>query len=107
MQFHIASSMVRNQGRKSVEPPTGADPCLGPACPKIARSDEIAKSAAIPISCPPATRMPFTLQMTGFLQSRMESIMPLKRSMYSPYSLGRLASVSYTHLRAHETVLDL
>ena len=41
--------------------------------PKIARSDDREISQAMPISCPPATRMPLTLQITGFLQAKMES----------------------------------
>ena len=81
MQFHMASSIVRNQGRKSEAPPTGADPCRGPAWPKIARSEEIVMSQAVPISCPPATLMPLTRQMTGFLHMRMASTMLLKSSM--------------------------
>ncbi|MBV6410820.1 MAG: hypothetical protein GAKPKEKM_01656 [Rhodocyclaceae bacterium] len=85
----MASSIDRNQGRKSVEPPTGAEPCLGPAWPNTARSEVMVRSVAMPISWPPATRMPFTRQITGFLQLRMPSTMALKRSMYSPYSLGR------------------
>src|SRR3970040_48266 len=35
----MASSMGIAHGRKSVEPPTGAEPCLGPACAKIARAE--------------------------------------------------------------------
>src|SRR4030042_7182184 len=88
MQLHIASSMLKYQGRKSEAPPTGADPCRGPAWPKIARSEEMVRSQAVPISCPPATLMPFTLQMTGFLHMRMESTMLLKSSMEDPYSSG-------------------
>jgi len=88
MQFHMASSMVRAQGRKSEEPPTGAEPCLGPACPKIARSEATAMSQAPPISCQPATLMPLIRRITGFWHIRMESTMPLKRSMYWPYSSG-------------------
>ena len=89
-QFHMASSMERNQGRKSVEPPSGLEPCRAPAWPKMARSLEMARSQAIPISWPPATLMPFTRQITGFLQLRIASTMPLNRSMYSPYSWGRM-----------------
>src|SRR4030042_1569666 len=81
IQLHIASSMERKKGRKSEAPPTGADPCRGPAWPKIARSEATVKSQAVPISCPPATLMPFTLQMTGFLHMRMESTILLKSSM--------------------------
>ena len=47
----------------------------------LAVAADTARSAAMPISCPPATRMPLTRQMTGFLQLRMESTMPLNRSM--------------------------
>ena len=86
----MASSMLRNQGRKSDEPPSGAEPWLGPAWPNMARSDEMARSQAMPISCPPATLMPLTRQITGFLQARMESTMWLNSSMYWPYSSGRL-----------------
>src|SRR3972149_2594102 len=78
IQLHMASSMLRYQGRKSEAPPTGADPWRGPAWPKIARSEAIVRSQAVPISCPPATLIPFTLQMTGFLHIRMESTMLLK-----------------------------
>ena len=44
----------------------------------------------MPISWPPATRIPFTRQIVGFLQPRIASIMPLNRSMYIPYSFGRV-----------------
>ena len=71
-------------------PPTAAEPWRGPAWPKMAVSAEMARSQAVPISWPPATRMPFTRQMTGFLQLSIESTIVLKRSMYSPYSFGRL-----------------
>src|SRR5512139_164679 len=81
MQLHMASSMERYHGRKSEAPPTGADPWRGPAWPKMARSEETVRSQAVPISCPPATLMPFTLQMTGFLHMRMESTILLKSSM--------------------------
>src|SRR4030042_3376244 len=81
IQLHSAASMVRYHGRKSEAPPTGADPWRGPAWPKIARSDAIVRSHAVPISCPPATLMPFTLQITGFLHIRMESTLLLKSSM--------------------------
>src|SRR4030042_3173000 len=63
--LHMASSMLRYQGRKSEAPPTGADPWRGPAWPKMARSEELVRSKAVPISCAPATLMPVTLQMTG------------------------------------------
>src|SRR4030042_1107161 len=81
IQLHIASSILRYQGRKSEAPPTGADPWRGPAWPKIARSDARVRSHAVPISCPPATLIPFTRQMTGFLHMRMESTILLKSSM--------------------------
>jgi hypothetical protein len=54
----------------------------------MARSEAMARSQAMPISWPPATLMPFTRQMTGFLHARMESTMWLKSSMYWPYSSG-------------------
>ena len=49
-QLYIASSMLSIQGRKSVEPPSGALPCLGPAWPKIAMSEVTVMSVAMPIS---------------------------------------------------------
>ena len=75
-------------GRKSVEPPSGAEPCLGPAWPNCAVSTAIVKSQAIPISWPPARRIPFTRLMTGLSQRRMTSIMSLNSRMYCLYSCG-------------------
>ena len=72
-------------------PPSVTDPGRGPACPKTARSWLMVKSQAIPISCPPATRMPLTLQMTGLSQWRMAVTMSLKSLMYWRYSSGRPA----------------
>ena len=72
-------------------PPSGAEPCFGPAWPKRARSCAIVKSQAMPISCPPAIRMPLTRQMTGLSQCRMAVTMSLKSRMYWRYSSGRPA----------------
>jgi hypothetical protein len=84
----IACSHPIITGRKSVAPPIAAEPCLGPACPKFARSCAIVKSHAIPISWPPPIRMPFTRQITGLSQPRMDETMSLNRRMYWRYSCG-------------------
>ena len=63
--------MPTKRCRKSVEPPSGAEPCRGPAWPKRARSEAIEKSHAMPISWPPAIRRPFTRLMTGLSHVRM------------------------------------
>src|SRR6516225_5668244 len=61
----MARSAPITTGRKSVAPPIGAEPCLGPAWPKRARSCATEKSQAMPISWPPPMRMPLTRQITG------------------------------------------
>jgi len=72
-----------------VDPPSGAEPCTGPAWPKRAWSPAIEKSQAMPISWPPPTRIPFTRQMTGLSHSRMPVTMSLNSRMYCRYSSGR------------------
>ncbi len=78
----IACSKLSMTGRKSVEPPIGAEPCLGPAWPKRAMSCAMEKSQAMPISWPPPMRMPLTRQITGLSQPRMAETMSLKSRMY-------------------------
>jgi hypothetical protein len=87
----MAASMPTKSGRKSVLPPSGAEPWRGPAWPKSARSWAREKSQAIPISWPPAMRMPFTRQITGLSHTRMALTMSLKSRMYWRYSSGRPA----------------
>ncbi|MFO1269199.1 MAG: hypothetical protein U1F67_22080 [Rubrivivax sp.] len=87
-QAAIARSAPTITGRKSVAPPIGALPCLGPAWPKRARSWATEKSQAMPISCPPPMRMPLTRQITGLSQARMALTMSLNSRMYWRYSCG-------------------
>jgi hypothetical protein len=61
---------------------------LGPAWPNVARSLATEKSQAMPISWPPAMRIPFTRQITGLSQCRMAVTMSLKSRMYWRYSSG-------------------
>ena len=84
----IARSTPTISGRKSVAPPIGAEPCLGPAWPKRARSCATEKSQAMPISCPPPMRMPLTRQITGLSQARIAVTMSLNSRMYCRYSCG-------------------
>ena len=84
----MACSQPIITGRKSVEPPIAAEPCLGPAWPKLARSWAIEKSQAMPISWPPPMRMPLTRQMTGLSQPRMALTESLNSRMYWRYSCG-------------------
>jgi hypothetical protein len=91
VQLCIAASMPTNRGRKSVLPPSGAEPCFGPAWPNIARSCATVKSHAMPISWPPAIRMPLTRQTTGLSQCRIAVTMSLNSRMYWRYSSGRPA----------------
>ena len=72
-------------------PPSGAEPWRGPAWPKIARSCATEKSQAMPISWPPAIRMPLTRQITGLSQCRIALTMSLNSRMYCRYSSGRPA----------------
>ena len=87
-QAAIERSAPAITGRKSVAPPIGAEPCLGPAWPKRARSCATEKSQAMPISWPPPMRMPLTRQITGLSQARIADTMSLKRRMYWRYSCG-------------------
>ncbi len=87
----MAASMPTNSGRKSVLPPSGAEPCRGPACPNIAMSCVTEKSHAMPISCPPPMRMPLTRQTTGLSHIRIALTMSLNSRMYCRYSSGRPA----------------
>ena len=70
MHDSIARANPTYSGRKSVDPPSGAEPCFGPAWPKTAVSAAIEKSHAMPISWPPAMRMPLTRLMTGLSHSK-------------------------------------
>jgi len=81
MQFHMASSIVRNQGRKSEAPPHRSGAVPGPAWPEnrevggdrdvAGRSDFLSARYAHAVD----------RQMTGFLHMRMASTMWLKSSM--------------------------
>ena len=52
------------------------------------------KSQAMPISWPPATRMPLTRLITGLSHSRIAVTMSLNSRMYWRYSSGRPAYTS-------------
>jgi hypothetical protein len=91
VQLSMAASTPTKRGRKSVLPPSGADPWRGPAWPKIAKSWATEKSQAIPTSWPPPMRIPLTRQMTGLSHVKMALTMSLKRRMYCRYSSGRPA----------------
>ena len=87
----IACSQPIITGRKSVEPPIAAEPCLGPAWANRAMSWAIEKSQAMPISWPPPMRIPFTRQTTGLSQPKIAETMSLNKRMYWRYSCGRPA----------------